>query len=89
MISKLETKFVDTLPLKEDMVEGVFYLSERTWSSTHLNPFNPDEEVITPHVRGGYRYHINKNKDISITPDIITDSNITYRITQGYAILSL
>lgn len=87
MIMKLETVFVDSLPNKEDMEVGKLYLSQSAWMSTHLNPFNSDEEVITPHVRGGYRYHLNDNNDITITPVIHSEtSDMSYQITQGYAI---
>lgn len=87
MIMKLETIFVDTLPEKSDMEVGYIYLSQSTWMSNHLNPFKPEEEIITPHIRGGYRYSLNKEDEITISPDIVSDDkNIAYSIVRGYAI---
>ena len=87
MIMKLNTVLVDELPYKKDMEVGNIYVSEKSWISTHLNPFHPEEEVITPHVRGGFRYHLNDQNDITITPNIHSKkSDISYQITSGYAI---
>ena len=84
---KLETVLVEELPYKKDMEVGYIYVSQRSWISTHLNPFDPEEEIITPHVRGGFRYHLDDKNDITITPTIYPEnSDISYQITSGYAI---
>ncbi len=88
MIKKFEIEYVETLPLRDNMKENIIYLSEKTWNSSHLCACGCGEEVITPFVRGGWRYQVNSSDEITLSPAITNDiCNSTYKIQQNYAIL--
>ena len=86
MVKKISTVLVDTLPLREDMVEDTVYVSESTLNATHLDFLGSGEEIMTPFVRGGYYYDLGKDNEISILPEIFTESNQSYTIKKGYAV---
>lgn len=87
MIKKFKTKFVDTLPYKEDMQEGVLYISEKAWRASHLCPFGEQEEIITPLMRGGWSYFLDDNNAVTLSPEVTSETNnVTYSIHKGYAI---
>lgn len=88
MIKKFETVFVDVLPFKDEMKENEIYVSEKSWQSTHLCACGCGEEIVTPHVRGGWKYHTNEDNDITLMPAVMNEScNSYYKIEKGYAIL--
>lgn len=88
MIVQYKLKHVDSLPTRETMEEGVLYLSEKTWMSSHLCACGCQEEIITPHVRGGWRYQVSDKEEITLSPAITNDiCDSTYQIQKGYAIL--
>ncbi len=87
MIKKVKAIYVDTLPNKNDMEEGIVYISEKAWRASHLCPFGKTEEIITPLIRGGWSFFVDKNDAITLSPAITCEvNNITYTIQKGYAI---
>ncbi len=88
MIKQFKTLYVDTLPLKKDMEEGIVYVSERTWQSSHLCACGCGDEILTPLVRGGWKHVVNEKDEITLFPSVTSEScDSTYSINQGYAIL--
>lgn len=87
MIQKFKISYVDKLPYKEEMDPGIIYISEKTWQASHLCPFGEPEEIVTPLIRGGWSYYVDKNHAATFFPEITSEINkITYSITKGYAI---
>lgn len=87
MIKEFKTAYVDTLPHKKDMEDGIVYVSEKTWQASHLRPFGEEDEIITPLIRGGWSFYVDDNDAITLSPAITSEVNgITYTINKGYAI---
>lgn len=88
MIKEFKTNYVDTLPYKEDMEEGIIYISEKTWQASHLCPFGETEEILTPLIRGGWSFFVSDDDAVTLSPAITSElNNITYSIKSGYAIV--
>ena len=87
-LTRLETVYVDRLPLKHDMEEEILYMSNNKTQATHLCP-NCGREILTPFGRGGY--HAIENSDESITlsePIEHCECNHPYKIYKGFVIWS-
>lgn len=86
-LTRLETIYVDRLPLKDNMEEEKLYISNNMTQATHLCPCGCGTEILTPFGRGGY--HVLENKDTSLTlsPSIEhSPCKNQYKIYKGYVI---
>lgn len=87
MIKEFKHEYVNTLPHRDDMIDGILYISERTWQASHLCPFGEQEEIITPLIRGGWSFYLDENGAVTLSPAVTSERNdITYTIHKGYAI---
>ena len=88
MVTTFNTEYVDTLPLRKQMVENTIYLSEKSWISTHLCANGCGEEIMTPHIRGGYHYYTDEQDRVTYSEEIHCDKcKSRYNINKGYAII--
>lgn len=88
MITKFNTVYIDSLPLRNDMKENTIYVSKKTWQSSHLCACGCGEEVLTPNIVGGWSYFVDEDDNLTMRPGIHNDiCKSSYEIRKGYAIL--
>lgn len=88
MIQEFTTEYVEILPNKEHMEQGVLYVSLGTWQSSHLCACGCSDEIITPLIRGGWSFYADDQKRPTMSPAITNNScDSYYEINKGYAII--
>lgn len=87
LVKRIETIEVSTMPHTKDMLQDKIYLSEGTWLASHLCLNECGEEIYTPFLRGGYHYHTDDDKNVTIHDELYCEKCHTrYTLRNGYAI---
>lgn len=86
MLNKYNLKVTNVLPPLEEMDENTIYFSDKHQRSVHLCPCKCGERVLLSHFRGGWRYYITTDGEMSISTLIKNQvCNTNYIIREGYA----
>ena len=86
-IQRLETVYVDHLPLKRDMEEEKVYITNNRTQATHLCPCGCGTEILTPFGRGGYRLLENKDNSLTLSPQIEhSPCSNSYKVYKNYIV---
>jgi len=84
---RMETVYVDRLPMKSEMEAEKVYMAENKTQATHLCPCGCGTEILTPLGRGGYRALENSDESLTISPQIEhSPCSNNYKLYKGYVI---